>query len=206
MDAEGFVLAGGQSSRMGRDKALIEIGGTPLVAWALQTLQAAGFAARIAGARADLTHFAEVIRDEAENAGPLSGVCSALQAAAADLVVFMPVDLPFMPASLIRFLVEHAKVTGMPVSVFLLNGFGQTFPAVVRRDALTTLSAELAAGRSGAFNAFAKAGVQGVAVEMVAQVRGDLTSPAYRCFWNVNTPDELEKLLAVAESSWRLVA
>jgi molybdopterin-guanine dinucleotide biosynthesis protein A len=194
MVAEGFVLAGGRSSRMGRDKALVELAGKPLVAWALEVLRGAGLTARIAGARADLSAYAEVIPDEAEEEGPLAGVCAALRAARAVWAVFVPVDLPLIPASLIRLLIEHARVTGSAVTVPSLNGFAQTFPAVVRRDALAVLSAELNAGRAGAFAAFASAGVRVVPVEMVAQVRGELEWPAYRWFWNVNTPVELEKV------------
>jgi molybdenum cofactor guanylyltransferase len=196
MVAEGFVLAGGRSSRMGRDKALVKLAGKPLVAWALDVLRGAGLAARIAGARADLSAFAAVVADEAVDAGPLSGVCSALGAAEAEWAVFLPVDLPLIPPTLISFLTEHARLTGAAVTVASLNGFAQTFPAVVRRDALLVLRAELDAGRLGAFAAFVSAGVQVVPVEMVP-VQDERGWPAHRWFWNVNTPGELQRLTGV---------
>jgi molybdopterin-guanine dinucleotide biosynthesis protein A len=197
VSVEGFVLAGGRSSRMGRDKALVELAGKPLIARALETLRSAGIAARLAGARGDLSAFAPVVPDEAEDAGPLSGVCSALRAAGSEWVVFLPVDLPLLPASLLQFLIEHAQVTDAAVTVASLNGFAQTFPAVVRRETLAALSAELASGRSGVFAAFSRAGMRVVAVEMVAQAGGVREWPPYRWFWNVNTPAELEKVESV---------
>ena len=74
-----------------------------------------------------------------------------------------------------------------------LNGFAQTFPAAVRRDALPVLRAELDAGKLGAFAAFVSAGVRIVPVEMAA-VQG---WPAYRWFWNMNTPEDLTRVEAV---------
>lgn len=194
---EGFVLAGGRSSRMGRDKALVELAGKPLICWALETLRGARLSARIAGARAELGAFAAVLPDDAADLGPLGGVCSALKWATAEWAVFLAVDLPLVPASLIRFLIEHGRVTGSPVTVASLNGYAQTFPAVVRRDALPVLCEELSAGRLGAFAAFSKAGAHVVPVEMAVQARGELGWPAYRWFWNVNSPGELEKVESV---------
>jgi molybdopterin-guanine dinucleotide biosynthesis protein A len=201
LSVEGFVLAGGQSTRMGRDKALVELAGKPLVQWALEVLRGAGVTARIAGARTpELVRFAPVVPDLAADAGPLAGVSSALQSTAADWAVLVPVDLPLLPSELICYLVEHARVTERAATVASLNGFAQTFPVVVRRDALDVLEGELREGRTGTFAAFVSAGVQVVPVEMVVQargVRGEREWPAYRWFWNVNTPAELERVEAV---------
>jgi molybdopterin-guanine dinucleotide biosynthesis protein A len=193
MHAEGFVLAGGQSSRMGRDKALVELAGRPLIEWALAGLHGAGLTARIAGAKADLSAFAPVVPDETADAGPLAGVCAALHATAAEWAVVLPVDLPLIPASLIRFLIDDASMTGAPVTAPSLNGFAQTFPSVVRREALPALQAELEVGRSGVFAAFRSLNVRVVPVEL-APVRDERAWPAYRWFWNVNTPEDLAKV------------
>ena len=76
--AAGFVLAGGRSSRMGTDKALMLLGGRPLIAHALDILRGAGLSASLAGARAGLERFAQVVADEEPDRGPLGGICSAL--------------------------------------------------------------------------------------------------------------------------------
>ncbi|UWZ82662.1 molybdenum cofactor guanylyltransferase [Occallatibacter riparius] len=193
LSAEGFVLAGGQSSRMGRDKALLELAGKPLIFRALNTLRSAGLLAKIAGAKADLSPFSSVVPDEITDAGPLGGICSALEVAEADLIAFLPVDLPLIPASLIRILIEDAGLTGVAVTVPSLNGFAQTFPAVVRREASRVLRAELEAGRLGVFAAFRSLGVRVVPVEFVP-LSDEHGWPAYRWFWNVNTPEDLARV------------
>jgi len=196
----GFVLAGGLSSRMGADKALVRLGGRPLVSWALETLRTAGLAVSIAGARSPLAEFAPVVEDTGQ--GPLSGVCAALQSCPAGLAVFLSVDLPLMPASLIEYLVQHARVTGAVVTVPAVNGFAQTFPAVVDRAALPMLQRALQAGRGGCFAAFQLAaerlgrGFSIVPVELVAQP-GQVAHPAglAPAFWflNVNGPGDLQR-------------
>ena len=146
----GFVLAGGRSSRMGADKALVELAGRPLIAYALDVLHAAGLKAAIAGARSDLSAFAPVIEDAEPDRGPLGGVCAALHAmqqeSATEYAVFISVDMPLIPPSLIAYLKLRAAIAGNAVTVASVNGFAQTFPAVVRQDALPVLGAELETG------------------------------------------------------------
>ena len=206
-DAAGFVLAGGRSSRMGKDKTLVEFAGQPLIVRALGILQQAGLVPSIAGARSELAPFAPVVDDLGPNAGqgPLSGICSALAVCLAQHAVFLPVDLPLLPPSLVLYLLFHARVSGSLVTVPSVNGFAQTFPAVVDRTARPVLQARLEGGDRGCFSAFqavaAKSGrlLSVVPVELLVQagqVSHSYGLPAALWFLNVNS----EKDLARAET------
>jgi molybdopterin-guanine dinucleotide biosynthesis protein A len=198
----GFVLAGGESSRMGQDKALLPFAGRPLVVHALAMLREAGLEARIAGARSALEGLAPVVPDAGPGRGPLGGVCAALGACTGRWAVFLPVDLPLVPASLIAFLVYRAQVSGDAVTVASAGGFAQTFPAVVDPAALPALESELKSGHGGCFAAFqaAAAGlgqsVAAVPVELLAQ-SGQAAHPdglpAGVWFVNVNSPVDLRR-------------
>jgi molybdopterin-guanine dinucleotide biosynthesis protein A len=205
-DAAGFVLAGGLSRRMGREKALIEFGGRPLIVHALEILLGAGLPASIAGAQANLQAFAPVIHDANPGAGPLAGICAALAATHAQHVVFISVDLPFVPPSLVAFLLHHARVTGRAITIATVAGFAQTFPAVIAREALPALASDLNAGSNGCFAAFeaAAAGlgqaVSRVSVECIAQsghVFHPNGIPPAQWFLNLNTPSEMERAEAL---------
>lgn len=201
-EAAGFVLAGGRSSRMGADKALVMLRGQPLVAHALAILRKAGFEASLAGARSSLETFAPVIEDPEPDRGPLGGICAALASTPARLAVFLPVDLPFVPVSLVSYLVEHARITGAAATLTSLNGFAETFPVVIDRAALPVLRRELDSGRGGCIAAF-----RGVAaslnrplsvlpVELLAQagqVAHPAALPAFRWFLNLNAPGDLSR-------------
>ena len=202
-DAVGFVLAGGRSSRMGADKALTPLAGQPLAGYALSVLREAGLAASIAGARSPLeTLVAPVVEDLEPDRGPLGGICAALSSTSALWAVFLPVDLPLLPASLVVFLLNHARTTGAAVTLPSVNGFAQTFPAVIGHRALPLLKTELEAGRGGCFTAFQAAARQlGRPVSILAveplvqcgQVAHPDSLPATRWFLNVNTPVDLRR-------------
>lgn len=201
-DVAGFVLAGGRSARMGRDKALVELDGRTLVARAVELLQKAGLSAAIVGIRSELGAVAPVIADQAAGEGPLRGICSALASAGDELAVFIPVDLPLLPASLLAHLVADARITGAAVTVISVNGFAQTFPVVLRTRLLPLLDRELDAGRRGSFAAFQVSArelgeaVRVIPVEMLAQAGQVLDQnavPVHQWFLNLNTPSDVER-------------
>jgi molybdopterin-guanine dinucleotide biosynthesis protein A len=211
-DAVGFVLAGGQSSRMGRDKALLEFAGKPLVAHALSIFGEAGIPAMIAGAASpvleSLSTFVPIVEDASPGLGPLSGICAALSSVSARYAVFLPVDLPLLPPALLVYLLRRARITGSAVVISSVSGFAQTFPVVLDRAALPALENELASQRYGCFSAFqAAAAVLGqsvskVAVELLAQT-GEISDqpglPPIHWFVNLNTPDDLERAEALRD-------
>ncbi len=201
-DSVGFVLAGGESRRMGEDKALVPFAGRTLVEQAVEILRDAGLAVWIAGARAPLKGFAPVVKDDKPGLGPLGGICAALETMTARLAVFLPVDQPLTPACLIELLVRHAEVSGRAVTVPSVNGFAQTFPSVVDRKALPLLRAELDAGRGGCYAGYQAAAtslgecVTVIPVELAVQA-GQLEHPsglsAGRWFLNANSRAELAR-------------
>lgn len=201
-DAVGFVLAGGRSSRMGADKALLPFRGRPMVVHALEILAEAGLRVSVAGSRSALGAYAPVVEDAEPDLGPLGGVCTALEAASVDWAVFLPVDLPLLPSSLVKFLLNHARTCGSAVTLASADGFVQSFPAVLGKAALPALQAQLKAGRRGCFSAFqaAAAGLgqslNVLAAEALLQ-SGRVTHPeglpVASWFSNINSADDLRQ-------------
>jgi molybdenum cofactor guanylyltransferase len=148
-DVSGYILAGGQSSRMGSDKALVQFAGRPLIQHALDLLSQAGLSASIAGVRSDLRSFAPVVADLAPDSGPLAGIHAALLASQSEWSLFLPVDLPLMPPSLLAILVHRAQLTAEPVVALRLNGRLEPFPVILHRNALPVIADRLRAGQSG---------------------------------------------------------
>jgi molybdopterin-guanine dinucleotide biosynthesis protein A len=216
IEAEGFVLAGGRSTRMGSDKSLIQFAGAPLIQHALSILSDADLKSRIAGARADLSAFAPVIPDNSAHSdlGPLSGICSALNATHVRHAIFLPVDLPLIPPSLISYLLHHAIITESAISLVSLAGFQQTFPAVIDCAAVPALQASLQSNDRKTLSAF-KAASNAVArpfsalpLELLVQ-SGQVVHPAgihpASWFLNVNTPQDLTRAEALLLTTNRVI-
>lgn len=112
----GLILAGGRARRLGGvDKGLLPLGGRPLVAWAIQAIEPQVGALLInANRRLDLYRgFGHpVIPDrDADHAGPLAGIASALAAAPTGWVLCVPCDTPLVPGDLATRLAD-ALLTG----------------------------------------------------------------------------------------------
>jgi molybdenum cofactor guanylyltransferase len=206
--AEGFVLAGGRSTRMGQDKALLPWGGRPLLEVALDKLRALPLATapRIAAARSDLSSHAGVVADLHPGCGPLSGIEAALAASSRPLNVFLPVDVPLLPAQFLLWMLQRAQTTGALVTVPRINGWPQALCAVYHRDVLGHISASLVAGdykvmpvvtaaAGPLFQSPRSQSMDVFDVELVASANAQLLAlsplPLYRWFHNCNTPADM---------------
>jgi molybdopterin-guanine dinucleotide biosynthesis protein A len=199
--AEGFVLAGGRSTRMGQDKALLQVGGRSLVELALDKLRSIGVAApRIAAARSDLSSYAPVVPDLHPACGPLSGIEAALAATTQPLNVFLPVDMPLLPSRFLSWMLLRAEITGALVTVPRINGQPQPLCAVYHRDLLRPITASLLAGNYKVMPVVRAAAGQSQMVDVFDTERSASTDrelvgfsplPLYRWFHNCNLPEDM---------------
>ncbi len=105
MNFSAVILAGGKSSRMGRDKAWIEIDGQSLIARQINLVSEAGAGEIFISARTD-QDFSRVrhpiLTDRFSDAGPLAGIEAALRNCRESMLLVMAVDMPAMTTSIIK--------------------------------------------------------------------------------------------------------
>jgi molybdopterin-guanine dinucleotide biosynthesis protein A len=108
----GFVLVGGRSSRMGRDKALLELAGKPLHLRAADLLKRHVAQVSLIGPRARYSHFGlPVLEDAYADRGPLAALYTGLSNSSCDWNVFLACDLPFIGERLIDMLLKRISTT-----------------------------------------------------------------------------------------------
>ncbi len=175
----GFVLAGGRSSRMGKDKALLTLAGEFLVVRALRKLRYVCSDVGIAGGAEELRCFGRVIPDEHPGSGPLGGIVAALGASSFEWNLFLAVDAPFVPVPVLKTLLS--MISGLPCVCVMARtqGVMQPLCALYSKKALEVLRKELVGGRWKVIKAIEAAG----RVEIV-----DFENSAW--FANLNTPQE----------------
>ena len=204
IDAEvtGVLLAGGRSSRMGgREKALLDIGGQPMLMHVLSRLRpqvgrivinANGDPARFSG------HCLPVIADSIEGyAGPLAGLQAGMSWALAEtpeaqFIASVPIDCPFLPLDLVGRLKAALIAAGSTCAIASSKGERHPVAGLWSVTLADALGAALA-GNVRALHRFADD--QGCAVADFAPVR--VGSAIIDPFFNVNAPADLEKARAL---------
>jgi molybdopterin-guanine dinucleotide biosynthesis protein A len=131
-----FVLAGGQSSRMGKNKALLKLGGVSLLQRALSLAESVSADVWIVGSRQKFEAFGRVIEDRVPGCGPLSGIDAALRQTANQFNLILAVDLPFLTVDFLRYAMVTAADSPSLVTVAGVHGKLQSLCAIYRREFL----------------------------------------------------------------------
>ena len=140
-----IVLAGGPSSRMGQDKAMLMLGGQTLLERAIRIAADASKPVWVAD-RADHYHFhgVTVIGDEHPGEGPLGGLITGLRAAGAGVHVVLACDTPLMEPRVLSLLLM--KLGEYDAAMFRLEDGLQPLGAVYRDRALSSLISSFESG------------------------------------------------------------
>lgn len=108
-----FILAGGRSTRMGRDKATLEIGGVTMIDRAIDLVRRAGVEPVVVGSFGEDQRnlSARVIADDWPGAGPLGGIAAALRQTQAPWNLAIACDMPYLTAEWLEFLLRRASAS-----------------------------------------------------------------------------------------------
>jgi molybdopterin-guanine dinucleotide biosynthesis protein A len=141
MDVTVAVLAGGLGRRIGGDKAMVELGGRPLIAYALEAARDAGLPAVVVAKPTTRLPPLEVpiLLEPPTPHHPLLGIITALEHH--PTVVALPCDMPLLRP------VDLAALAAMPGDVARLWP-GEPLPSLYRRGLLPQLREALGANRS----------------------------------------------------------
>jgi len=187
----GLVLAGGASLRMGTDKALLTLGGRTLLERAVATVRRAGGRPlvvgppRAAGAEARASRVDET-DDGAAASGPLRALLRGLrEAARLGPVVALAVDLPFVPAALLRHLA--GRVGDAQAVVPRVGGEWQVLTAAYTESCRAPFEAALGRGERSIHRVLPDLRVVEISEDEIAPFGGASV------FLNVNTPADLER-------------
>ena len=197
-DAMVFVLAGGLSSRMGREKAFLELDGRTLLSRTMQVAQAVSDQVMIVGSREKFSRFGPVVVDVYRERGPLGGVHAALAGNAAEWNLMLAVDLPRLQPELLQFIASQARQSGAMVTVPRAGGRFQPLCAVYRKAFLPFAEAALREGKNKIDALFPE-------VDTRVIEEPELVSAGFAAgmFMNVNTPEEYKAALQEQKSQGR---
>src|SRR5579872_96035 len=193
-DVTAFVLAGGKSSRMGRDKAMLPWKNETLLTRTRKVAEEVAETVRIVGQMEKLSRFGQVVEDTFRECGPLGGIQAALASSSTELNLVLAVDMPFLKADFLEYLILAARESQAMVTVPRTHGRSQTLCAVYRKEFGELATKSLRDGKNKIDSLFASVRLR--VIEEEELVRVGFSADIFR---NLNTPEDLKNAERVGQ-------
>ncbi len=188
------LQAGGKSSRMGKDKALLDFGGKPLIAHVLARLDSLAQETIITTNHPEGFRFfgLSLIPDIIPDRGALGGLYTALSAASQPLVAVVACDMPFASPEILTTC-RDLLLDDLDLDAVIPNsGHGlEPLHAVYRRE--TCLAAVKGAIDADQWKVISWHG--NVNVEVLSPNETAKLDQSGLTFWNLNTPEDFTSAL-----------
>jgi molybdopterin-guanine dinucleotide biosynthesis protein A len=183
------VQAGGKSSRMGEDKALIRLGGIPLIERVLTRIDGLADEILITTNRPEtLAHLnLRMVGDEVPGAGALHGLKTALSSARGEVVLILSCDTPFVSRELLEHLLDRAHEADVIVPKH--GDKYEPLQAVYNRArCLPAVEAALVSGERRMVSFYPQVRVLPIEEHVLSKL-----DPSGLSFFNLNTAEDLER-------------
>lgn len=177
------ILAGGKSSRMGREKADLLYQGKTFLENQIQKGRNIGITDILVSGYKGSDCSARVIEDEVAFQGPLGGLQSSLPKAEGELVLVLGVDMVLVPEEDLQELLRQAKNTEKKAVILSHGGKEEPLIGVYHTSLTADMKRELTTGKGSVF-AFLKR----IGYEVFRTKTPD------HCFLNINDPETYKRL------------
>ncbi len=182
------IQAGGQSQRMGQDKALMTFLGAPLIQRVVDRLASMADELLVTTNRPEAFSFLglPLFKDLIPDRGALGGLYTALASASHSEVAVVACDMPFASAAVLSRAQEILLREDVDVVIPKAGGGFEPLHAVYRRETcLPAIQASIAADQWKMIAWFPQ-----VKVRSISEKSLNSLDPTGRAFWNLNTPEE----------------
>lgn len=187
------ILAGGQSRRMGQNKALINLLGKPVLQWVIDAV------ASLSDDIFLVTNTPEnyrafqlpMVGDIFPGNAALGGIHTAVATARHSWVMLLACDMPLIRADIVRAMA--AQRGDADVVVPRIAGRAEPLHALYRKTCRAAIEASLAAQQLRVIHFF-----EAVTVRYISPV--DLGEPNFNFLTNLNTPEDLQRVTKILEN------
>lgn len=184
----GIILAGGKNSRMGRQKAFIEIDGIPIIDIILKIFRELFSEIIIVTNTPKDFEYTKVrlVKDIIPNKGSLGGLYTGIKEAAFDDCFVVACDMPYINLQLIKYIIQ---IKGYDVVVPQIDNKFEPLFAVYSKNCLKTIKQNLSEERLRILDIFSKVNVREIYESEIRLYDSKLLS-----LINLNTPEELNNM------------
>ena len=193
------MLAGGGSTRFGRDKALARIGDEALLARLCAVMRRATPSVMIIGSREKYAAFgADCVADRWPGEGPLGGIITALLATSetdGEWNIVIGCDMPFLTREWLTYIIQRALASEAEVVVPRSTHGLEPLCACWR----TIAAAKLQRAFEGGVRKVTEA-MKHLSMEVLDETHWKRFDSADRLFWNMNTPGDYEEAKRILEA------
>jgi len=197
----GVILAGGQSRRMGVNKAFLEFKGQPLIARVIDTVSQVGDEViLVTNAPEEYEHLGHrLVTDIFPGKGSLGGIYTGVKAARNPYTLVVACDMPFLNPSLLRYMILLSP--GYDVVVPRLGREVEPLHALYAKACLPAMEAVLQQDNLQVVSFYSQ-----VRVRYVEQQEIEILDPNHFSLFNINSPQDLEqakKIVADVDAMYR---
>jgi molybdopterin-guanine dinucleotide biosynthesis protein A len=197
-----IILAGGRSSRLGRNKSLQIVAGKTLIQWAIDRLAILSTEIIVATARGEEIPYSsnaslKTVADIHPGKGPLAGIYSGLIASSSPRAIVVSCDTPFLSVGLLEYMTQTCP--GFDIVVPRIQEKIEPLCAVYSKNCVDPIQELLEKNELKIIELYPM-----VTASYIEEAEIDRFDPEHLSFFNINSQSDLDRARRLAaQKEWQ---